>query len=112
MTVTVTISFDGLYRSAHFEADTVRMASSKAIAAISDAMPEAEKARRWISEAARRLRSPDCASAGCSNPYMSVRVRRRPHDPFLDSVTAGLPHCPGLDYSDTARAAIAKARGE
>jgi hypothetical protein len=112
MTVTVSISFDGLYRPAHFEAATVCLATGKAIAAISAGMPDAEKARRWISEAARRLQSPDCASAGCSNTYMSVRVRRRPHDPFLDSVTANLPHCPGLDYSETARAAIAKAKGE
>lgn len=112
MTVTVTISFEGLYRPAHFEAATVCLATGNAIAAISAGMPDAEKARSWISEAARRLQSTNCMSAGCSNPYMSVRVRRRPHDPFLDSVTAGLPHCPGLDYSGAARAAIAKARGE
>ncbi len=113
MTVTVTISFDGLYRPAHFEAATVCLATGNAIAAISAGMPDAEKARRWISEAARKLeRKPHCLSAGFENAYLAVRARRRAHDALIDSVTASMPHCPGLDYSRAANAAIAKARGE
>jgi hypothetical protein len=98
---TIGIGFMGVFRPAYFQAETVKEAASKAIAA-SRGMVEADKITAWIQQCARNVRPQHCPYSAIEHGSLSVSIRRAPHDPFLDSVTRGMPQCPGLDYSQCA----------
>ena len=95
---TASIYFLGEYRPAYFQAATLAVAVSKAERALFAAQD-----RDWfltrLHEGKRQVRKPNCAGWSAEHGCRGVAIVKRPHDPFLDSITVKLPHYPGLDYT-------------
>lgn len=91
------IYFHGQYRPAYFQADTLPAAIEAARVA-SCGMTQAAKVQAWLDAAERDMIRMGYAAVSSSHGMLGISVRSGPHDPFLDSVIATLPECPGLAY--------------
>lgn len=101
-TLTGSIYFLGHYRPFHCE-DT---ALAKVLIRLRHAASgiEDRQLHAWIEEriahCGREIkRNPAYSSVSSDHSDRGVSICRRPHDPWLDKVTADLPPCPGLNYS-------------
>lgn len=102
MTVSSKIYFLGNYRPAHFEADTFHGCANlmlRAIANVSDANLQSWLRDHIYSGLATMDRDANTESVSADHCNKGVGYARRPHDPWLDSTTAKIRPCPGLDYS-------------
>lgn len=95
---TAKVYFFGTYRPAVFQAETLPEAYQllqHAIAGDTD-----DYFRKSLPELHKAMSSKINYSA-VSREYgtRGIEIAKRPHDPFLDSVTRHLPHYPGVDYS-------------
>lgn len=100
MTVSGSIYFLGRYRPAYFEADTTTQVAFLMYAAIRDI--EDRQLRSWLDDRifqGEDSLSDSITSWSADHCDRGVSFAARPHDPWLDSITAKLPPCPGLDYS-------------
>ncbi len=95
---TASIYFLGQYRPAYFQAETAIRAFQLAAHAVAGCPDQ-----RWLidrlDEACTRVRKPNCAAVSIEHGARGVSIAKRPHDPFLDSVTRTMPAYPGLDYA-------------
>jgi hypothetical protein len=102
MTVSGSIYFLGRYRPAYFEGESIAHIAGQMITAIR--FLQDSVLRDWIEnrivEGHKQIKKQNLyTSWSCDHCDRGVSFAARPHDPWLDSVTAKLPPCPGLDYS-------------
>lgn len=99
---TASIAFFGRYRPAYFEGETALAAVTLARNAVA-ASEHGDKLCSWLATALGEVtRSASCSGFSIEHGTLCVTLRQGPHDRFLDSVTASLPPCPGLNYSGAA----------
>jgi len=108
MTVSGGIYFLGRYRPAYFEGATVRECARAMMAAARQITDD--DMRAWVMCRIYELEGklgpdPNCSAISSDHCDRGVSFARRPHDRFLDQVTATMPPCPGLDYSAAINAA-------
>lgn len=93
------IYFFGNYRPAHFEALTIKALRAAMLASIKQMnMDDWQYFAFRIDDLAKQLRK-NYTSVSADYGARGVAMRKRPHDPFLDSVTRDLPEYPGLTYA-------------
>lgn len=92
------IAFAGKYRPLCFQGECLETLGAYAKQSLADTA-DSEKLSRWIDECvARMVSQPNYASTSAEHYGLSVSVRRRAHDRFLDHITIGFPQYPGADY--------------
>lgn len=92
------IYFFGNYRPAHFQAASVKALRAAMLASIKQMnMDDWQYFAFRIDDLAKQLRK-NYTSVSADYGARGVAMRKRPHDPFLDSVTRDLPEYPGLAY--------------
>ncbi len=103
MTISGSIYFLGAYRPAYFEADTIEACAALMHGAVQDIKNGSLKIflLSRIKEGRAQIARDNCSAWSAEHRDRGVSFAKRPHDPFLDRVTATLPHCPGLDYAGT-----------
>jgi hypothetical protein len=103
MTITGSIYFLGRYRPAYFEAPTISACNAQMFRAVEPIYAHDKALRDWlywrIAEGSKAIDRDSCTAWSADHCDRGVSFAKRPHDPFLDDVTASLPPCPGLDYS-------------
>jgi hypothetical protein len=52
-----------------------------------------------IDEAVKHVRKPDCDGYSAEYGARGISIKKRPHDPWLESVVATLPAYPSLNYA-------------
>ena len=95
---TVSVAFLGQYRPLYFSADTLAVAVEQARAATATAQ-DSQRIGAWLDSCADAIMRPNHQSVSREHGRLSVGIRRAPHDPWLDAITAKLPPLPGADYS-------------
>lgn len=99
MTYSGSIYFFGNYRSAHFEASSVKALRLQMQAAIRGMNMDDWQYFAWrIDNLSKEIRK-NYSSVSADYGARGVSMKKRPHDPFLDSVTRDLPEYPGLTYA-------------
>ncbi len=94
----IMIAFAGKYRPLCFEGECLNTLGAYAKQALTGT-EDAEKLSRWIDECVGKMTSqPNYASTSAEHCGLSVSVRRRAHDKFLDAITSGFPHYPNANY--------------
>jgi len=96
---TLTIAFGGKYRPLSFQHSDMGALVDMARAAIVGTADDG-RLTLWIQNAARVMdRHPTYSATSTEHGGLSVSIRRRAHDPFLDSLTRTFPAYPMADYS-------------
>ena len=99
MKYTGSFYFFGHYRPAHFEETSLKRLRERMQKAINGIDSEAWHYFAWrIDEAIKQVKKPGCAAFSSEYGAKGISVKKRPHDPFLDEVTATFPHYPNLNY--------------
>lgn len=94
----LSIGFLGKYKPAHWERDSLEECRDAALRDVQD-----EHLVKKIHEVYTSITTPPLSVSSISIqgyapfPY-GVSLRKRPHDPFLDKVTADFPEFPGINY--------------
>jgi hypothetical protein len=97
--VSGSIYFLGRYRPAYFEASNLYDLTDSMIAAVRDIKDANLKAWLFARISIGRAKiDSHCTSWSADHCDRGVSFAARPHDPWLDSITAKLPPCPGLNY--------------
>lgn len=96
-TYTGSFYFLGQHKPAHFEASSVKALRAQMRAAITAMSGDDWQWYAWrIDEIARDIRK--YAAVSREHGAKGLSMAKRPHDPWLDDVTATLPPYPGLNY--------------
>lgn len=92
------IAFAGEYRPLCFQGDCIETLGAYAKQSILGTA-DCEKLSAWIDDCIRTMTTREnYASTSTEHCGLSVSVRRRAHDAFLDHITCTFPKYPGADY--------------
>jgi hypothetical protein len=114
MTISGGIYFLGRYRPAYFEAGAIGACVTKMQAALRNVEDHALRAWLYarIDEGLTHMVTSNTTAWSADHCDRGVSFAKRPHDRFLDRVTADMEPCPGLDYSGACNATDAADESE